>query len=99
MRRTPWNERFAEAAASKMERTKKLLAQMKERQSRECTSEPPPLGPEFQLVEDDNVDPLKDRDFEVLTSNPARNLIDFADLLDRVVASDDKVHVALFWPH
>jgi hypothetical protein len=72
---------------------------MKERQSRDCASEPPPPSPEFQLVEDDNVDLLKDRDFEVLTSNPARNLIDFADLFDRVIASDDKIHAALFWPH
>src|SRR6266850_3803703 len=98
MRRSPWTERFAESAASKterfaeaaasrMERTKKLLAQMKEWQSRECTSEPPPPAPGFHLVEDDNVDHLKDRDFEILTSKSARNLIDYADLLDKVIAS------------
>jgi hypothetical protein len=40
-----------------------------------------------------------DRDFIVLTTGPNQDLVHFVDLLDQVVASDQKLHAALLWPH
>ncbi len=99
MRRTAYS-RFAEAAASKQERARRLLAEMKERQSRSELSDPSPIQSEpltngaegVTLGNDDN-------DFEVLVSTTAQSLIDFAKLIDAVVTSDQKLHMALLWPH
>ncbi len=94
-----WEERIAEAAASKKERTKQLLARMKERQAAVATPErsvtPNGEGANASLAPAAAID----RDFGVVTVVPNDDLIKFIELIDRVYASERKLHAALFWPH
>lgn len=98
-RRSPWNERIAEAAASKQERARQLLVQMKERQSQNVQAVPPPVTAEPQLVDVGGGDHLGDSDLGLITTKPSRSLVEYSDLIDTVVSSDQKLHTALFWPH
>ncbi|ACI94759.1 hypothetical protein OCAR_7661 [Afipia carboxidovorans OM5] len=41
----------------------------------------------------------KGRDLTVATVEPNEDLTHFVDLIDDVLASEDVVHAALFWPH
>jgi hypothetical protein len=99
MHRTSWHDRIAEAAASKKERTRQLLARMKERRAAVEVSEssiaPNGTGPVVLL--ETAVEP--DRDFGVILYAPNRDLVQFVDLIDRVCAGERKLHAALFWPH
>jgi hypothetical protein len=103
MYRSSWHERIAEAASSKKERTKLLLAQMKERQARANRSEPPPAegGPAAVTAAAASPDPVTqaDSDLGVMTTKANQDLAHFIDLLDEIIVSEDKLHIALFWPH
>ena len=98
MPRTSWQERIAEAAASKKEHTRQLLARMKERRAAVEVSESSialiGTGPDVSLGA--AVQP--DRDFSVISDAPNRDLVQFIDLIDRVRAGERKLHAALFWP-
>jgi hypothetical protein len=99
MYRPAWHERIAEAAASKRERTKLLLAQMKERQAHTSTLEAPPADGGSSSISSSPLAIPADRDFSVLTTESNGDLVHFVDLLDEVVVSDHKLHIALLWPH
>lgn len=99
-RQSPWNERIAEAAASKQERARQLLVQMNERQSQNAQAGPPPVATQLEAVNiGDRIDRLEDSDLCVITSTPSRSLVEYSELLDTVISSDQKLHTALFWPH
>lgn len=94
-----WNERLAEAAASKRERTKLLVERLRTRTPNGTADqqaiaepggsvEPPPLNAE-----------VEDRDLTVATVEPNEDLTRFVDLLDDVTTSEERVHAALLWPH
>ena len=100
MHRPSWQHRIAEAAASKKERTRQLLARMKERRRarsrfQSLPSLPMETGPDLALAP--AVEP--DRDFSVISDAPNQDLVQFIDLIDRVRAGERKLHAALFWPH
>jgi hypothetical protein len=99
MHRTSWQERIAEAAASKKESTKRLLARMKELRAAveapESSIAPNGTGPHLSL----NPPVEADRDLGVIPGAPNRDLVQFIDLIDRVSASERKLHAALLWPH
>src|SRR4051794_32173415 len=99
MHRPSWQERIAEAAASKKKRTAQLLARMKERQAAVETFDPlaainvaEPEAARRNAVR-------SDRDFDVIASTPNGDLVRFIDLIDDVRASERTLHAALFWPH
>jgi hypothetical protein len=99
MHRTSWQDRIAEAEASKKERTKQLLARLKERRtavelpkSSICFNE---TGPDTSFTPSVEAD----RDFGVIADAPNRDLVQFIDLIDRVRAGERKLHAAVFWPH
>jgi hypothetical protein len=99
MHRPSWQDRIAEAAASKKERTRQLLARMKERRATVEVSESSiaPNGTEPQGALGAAVEP--DRDFGVIPDSPNQDLVQFIDLIDRVRAGERNLHAALFWPH
>lgn len=99
MPRNTWQDRIAEAAASKRERTKQLLAQMKERRGAVEVSESSiaPIGPGPDVLIGAAVE--SDRDFSVIPDAPNQDLVQFIDLIDAVRAGECKLHVSLFWPH
>ena len=94
-----WRERIAEAATSKKERTKELLARLKKRRPGadvpKCSSTihgmeaDPAVGPADET----------DRDLGVISAAPNRDLVRSVDLIDVVNASERKLHAALLWPH
>jgi hypothetical protein len=94
-----WSERLAEAAASKRERTKLLVERLRTRPTK-GTSDQAALGEPKGSAEprSENSCP-KDRDLTVATVEPNEDLTRFVDLLDEVIASEEVVHAALFWPH
>src|SRR5690349_14044740 len=99
MHRTSWQDRIAEAAASKKERTKQLLARMKERHA---AVEAPQSSIDFNGTGTDTSlerAGTADRDFGVIPDVPNEDLVQFIDLIDQVSASQRKLHAALFWPH
>jgi hypothetical protein len=99
MHRTSWQDRIAEAVASKKESTKRLLARMKELRAAveapESSIAPNGTGPNLSL----NPAVEADRDLGVIPGAPSRDLVQFIDLIDRVSASERKLHAALLWPH
>src|SRR5205814_1603118 len=99
MHRTSWQDRVVKAAASKKERTKQLLARMKER--RAAVEAPEPSIAFRRTGPDASLGPAveADRDFGVIPNAPNRDLVQFIDLIDRVSTSERKLHAALFWPH
>jgi hypothetical protein len=99
MHRTSWQDRIAEASASKKERTRQLLVRMKERRAAVEVSESSmaPNGTGPAVLPETAVEP--DRDFGVIPHAPNRDLVQFVDLIDRVRAGERKLHAALFWPH
>ncbi|MGE3367013.1 MAG: hypothetical protein AB7I34_26635 [Rhizobiaceae bacterium] len=99
MRHTPWNEQIPETAASKQERARQLLAQMKERLSRKTEPVISPVVPLLQVGNNGDDDHLEDCELDVAAPKPARSLIEYSELLDVVISSDQKLHAALFWPH
>jgi hypothetical protein len=99
MRRSSWPQRIAEAAASKKERTRLLLAQMKERQAHANSAELPPTKSAMPELACTSPPVSTDRDFTVLKAGPNHDLAHFVDLLDHVALSDHTLHAALVWPH
>ena len=99
MHRSSWQDRIADAAASRKERTKQLLARMKERRAANEVVRPSAAingaAPSASAV----ATVVDDRDLGVVPETPNQDLVRFIDLIDRVHASDRKLHVALFWPH
>jgi hypothetical protein len=99
MHRSSWQDRIAEAAASKKERTRQLLARMKDRPPAVEVSESSvaPTGTDPDVALGAAVEP--DRDFGVIPNAPNQDLVQFIDLIDRMRAAERKLHAALFWPH
>lgn len=99
MDRTSWQDRIAEAAASKKERAKQFLIRMKERQE-------PPKNSGTIIVPDaacpapvHSASAKTDREFAVLPETPNQDLVQFIDLIDMARTSERRLHAALFWPH
>jgi hypothetical protein len=98
MYHSSWRKRIAEAATSKKERTKELLARMKER--RPAANVPRCSSTMRGTEPDPALEPANaaDRDLGVISGAPNRDLIRFIDLIDAVNASERKLHAALLWP-
>src|SRR5215831_12217058 len=99
MDRTSWQDRIAEAAASKKERAKQFLTRMKERKE-------PPKDSGAIIAADaacpapvHSANVKTDREFAVLAGTPNQDLVQFIDLIDRARTSERRLHAALFWPH
>src|SRR5262249_48918728 len=99
MDRTSWQDRIAEAAASKKERTKQLLARMKERQEAPKESGSVIPGDVAFPAPVHSASVESDREFAVLPDAPNQDLAQFIDLIDRARTSERRLHAALFWPH
>ncbi|AHY52455.1 DEAD/DEAH box helicase family protein [Bradyrhizobium japonicum] len=99
MDRTSWQDRIAEAAASKKERAKQFLTRMKERQE--------PARDSGNIIATDAACPAPvhsasvktDREFAVLPETPNQDLVPYVDLIDMARTSERRLHAALFWPH
>src|SRR6266705_950508 len=94
-----WRQRIAQAATSKKERTKELLARLKERRAGtdipKCSSTIHGMEPDPAVGPADKTD----RDLGIISAAPNRDLVQFVDLIDLVNSSNRKLHVALIWPH
>ena len=99
MHRSSWQDRIADAAASRKERTKRLLARMKGRGGANEAMQPSAAINGTATSASVVADVVDDRDLGVVPETLNQDLVQFIDLIDRVHASDRKLHVALFWPH
>lgn len=99
MHRTSWQERIAEAAALRQERTKQLIARLRQQRSPSVASQAP--ASVCQTVPEGSVSATvaDDCDLSVVPETPNQDLRQFIDLIETVHTSDRKLHVALFWPH
>lgn len=104
MRRSLWsrNEKdVARAAADKKRRIEVLLQRMKERAAAaeirptDVTLSRPPK----ESCSSNVPLPFMDCDFGVLAYQPNENLRNYMKLFDDVAASNDRIHLALLWPH
>ena len=99
MHKTSWSEQISGALALRKERTKELIARMKERRVAPGIEE----GEAIQKgrVQQELIEcPIgADCDLGVVRDFCNEDLIQFVNLIDQVCASDQKLHVALFWPH
>ena len=94
-----WSERLVEAAASKRERTKLLVEKLRTRPTNGASDQAAPVEREVIARPMPENASTKDRDLAVATVEPNEDLICFVDLIDEVLASEEVVHAALFWPH
>ena len=101
MARRRWSgQRFAAAAERKNERVRNLVEHLRERQKPANSITPDALSlvacataaPEVNVAADD-------ADLDILTQTPSEDLRYYVELLDRVVDSQEKIHIALLWPH
>jgi hypothetical protein len=94
--RTPWQ---GEAADAKAARVKSLLERMRGRSAPVMDPTPVEVAPLVEAKAHENTAGCQDVDYTVLTERPNEDLKSQAELFDKVLADNCRIHLVLAWPH